>query len=329
MIDEIILGEDLIEFYKVINKYKKYGNNVEKFVKALPQLLNNYKQKYLIKDYKLLKGGRLGLIFCGYSMKYNKEIVFKIIPDFLNVFEIEANAYKKISNKYMCPTYEIDYKNSVIVMDKLNTSKTLKYMEDKLETEKFFDKVYSNSIKCNDNKKIYYLQILKNYFNELGNVNINNFEYLKKSVIDVYNKHFNNDELYLIHGDLHSKNIMKNDNDYYSIDPLGYIAPIEFTFARFIITELFFTNNSEEYFNELINFISKYANREKLINAVYIDSMLFLSALLLQIEDYNKYLSKVMDIIKLIEKSKKEMEMNENEKNCYNITKTRKLVFRS
>ena len=57
--------------------------------------------------------------------------------------------------------------------------------------------------------------------------------------------------------------------------------------------------------------------------------MLFLSALLLQIEDYNKYLSKVMDIIKLIEKSKKEMEMNENEKNCYNITKTRKLVFRS
>ena len=31
----------------------------------------------------------------------------------------------------MCPTYEIDYKNSVIVMDKLNTSKTLKYIEDK------------------------------------------------------------------------------------------------------------------------------------------------------------------------------------------------------
>ena len=54
---------------------------------------------------------------------------------------------------------------------------------------------------------------------------------------------FNNDELYLIHGDLHSKNIMKNDNDYYSIDPLGYIAPIEFTFARFIITELFFINS--------------------------------------------------------------------------------------
>jgi len=319
--------EDEQEFCKVVDSYKKYGDVVDEFIKKVPFILEKYKNDLLIDDITLLKGGRLGLIFSGYSKKYNKELVLKIIPSFLKVFNIEANAYKKLPNEYMCPVYKIDDTNNVIVMEKLNNKETLNFSKSKEETEKFFNTVFSNLILGEADEPMSYFGILNRYFDEIGNVDIDEWEDLKKSVLDRYEKYFKNDQLYLIHGDLHSNNIMKNNDGYRAIDPLGYASPKEFMFARFIITELFFTDCSQEYFEELIDFISKYSDKERLLNAVYIDSMLFLSALLLQIENYSKALPKVMDIINLISRNINDMEENVNEKNSYNITKTRKLIF--
>jgi len=319
---------DLQEFYKVINSYKKYGNSVDKFLEVLPQILSKYKEELIIDNFSLLKGGRLGLVFSGYSNKHDKKLVLKFIPHFLDIYEIESNAYKRLSKFYMCPVYKIDDENNVIVMEKLDNEKILKYCDNKQDVENFFDTVYSNLTPTKKEDPIRYIEILNKYFEMLGNVeDISNWEHLKKAALSRYEENFKEDDLYLIHGDLHSKNIMKNSDGYHAIDPLGYVAPKEFMFARFIITELFFTSNSQVYFDELINFISKYANKEKLLNAVYIDSILFTSALLLQIENYQKILPKVMGIIDLISKNINVMEDKKDEENCYNIAKTRKLVF--
>lgn len=322
--------EEWNEFSKVVSSYKKYGDDVLKFLDELPIVLDKHMKELEISEIGLLKGGRLGLVFHGYSKKYEKDLVLKFIPKFLNIFDIESNAYSRLSDSYMCPIYVNDRKNNLIVMERLNNSETLKYSEDKISTEEFFDKVYSNLTVNNDNDPMHYLSILKDYYERAKDIlDVPNFEEMKRKSLERYEEYFKDDDLYLIHGDLHSNNIMKNNDGYHAIDPLGYAAPKEFMFARFIITELFFTECSDEYFLELINFISKYFDKEKLLNAVYIDSMLFLGALLAQVENYQRLLPKVLNIVDLIEKNITVMKEDLDYENSYNIAKTRKLVFGS
>ena len=61
-------------------------------------------------------------------------------------------------------------------------------------------------------------------------------------------------------------------------------------------------NKTEQYLDELLKFISKYNDYKKLINALYIDSVLFLSSVLLQTKkkDIDKYLPKILYIIDII-----------------------------
>lgn len=317
--------EDKQEFQKVVNNYKKYGNKLNVFLEELPLLLEKYKNSYQLNDLSLMKGGRLGLLFESYSNKLNKEIVIKIIPEFLNIFEIEANAYKNLSKEYMCPVVEIN--DNVIVMEKLDETSKMHYQSNKMETKKFFDKVYNNLKENNDLNYNHYMDVYLYYYNCLKDKEKSKeIENIIEKGYKRYNKIFKNEKNYLLHGDLHTNNIMKKNDDFYAIDPLGYVGPKEFTFARFVITELFFTECSQKYLDELLDFISKYSDKNKLIDAIYIDAILFLEALIIQIEYYKKILPKVIQIIELIEKNiKKEMKENEN---CNNITKTRKFVFR-
>lgn len=320
---------DLIEFKKVVNSYKKYGdNNLNKFLTNLPNILDKYINYYQLNDISLMKGGRLGLIFTSYSNKYNKDIVIKIIPNFLKVFEIEANAYKNLSSSYMCPLIEINEKDNVIVMDKLDNNDKLDF-NNKETLNNYFSTVYNSLSEKNDIDNNNYIDIYTRYYKELRKTKIPPLaEKNIKSGYHRYQKIFNNNKLYLLHGDLHSNNVLGQNGTYKAIDPLGYLAPKEFTFVRFIITELFFKETSQDYLNELINQFDIYFDKYKLLNALYIDACLFLEALLLQIDNYEKLLPKVIEIIDLIETNIMIEEIKEYE-NSYNITKTRKLIFRS
>lgn len=324
-----LLEEDYDELYKVISGYKENRESLENFVKGLLELLTSYRKKLLIEELKMLQGGRLGLIFWGYSKLYNKNLVLKIIPEFLSVFEIESTAYKHLSESYMCKIFEINDIQNVIVMEKLDNEKTLKYSENKEAVLDFFDKVYSNLIEFQNLNSPLYIEVFKTYFEQLNEMNVNDYDFLKEKALELYEEKFKDKQLYLLHCDLHSKNIMKGEDDYYAIDPLGYVAPKEFAFVRFIITELFFISNTKEYLGKLLEFISRYSNYDKLLYAAYIDSIFFLSGLLLQIKDYHKHLPRVLSIIDLLEEEINKRKEVYNEKSCNNISKTRKLVFGS
>lgn len=321
--------DDLDEFKKVVKSYGKYGdNNLQAFLNNLPKILDKNINYYQLKNLSLMKGGRLGLIFTGYSVLLKKDIVIKIIPSFLNVFDIESNAYNNLSDTYMCPIVEINNDDNVIIMDKLDNTDKLDF-NNKEELKKYFNKVYDNLLDKNSINNNSYIDIYTDYYNKLKKNKLSlSVEKNIESGYFRYQENFKNDKLYLLHGDIHSNNVMKLNNDYKAIDPLGYMAPKEFTFVRFIITELFFKDTSQKYLDELINNISYDFNKLKLLNALFIDSCLFLESLLLQIDDYSKLLPKVMKIIKLIKENIILEEMIEYE-DSYNITKTRKLIFRS
>ena len=321
-----ILNDNLDELEKAIYNYKKYNINTNSLKEEIFKILSIYKNKMLFENYSLLKVGHSGIIFYGYSKKYTKNLVIKIMPKFLNIFEIECNAYKSLSHQYMCPIYEIDNKNNVIVMEKLD-NKEFDYKEDKIELEKFFDNVYSNLKPCNSIFQIHYIEMLNRKFNELDELQSSGIKFFYRKALARYKKNFNDEDLFLIHANLNSKNILKNSHKYYAISPKGYIAPKDFLFVRFIITELFLSDNIKEYFVELIKFISKYSEYKKLINALYIDSIFFLETILLRVKDYEINIKKAFNIINMIDKNIEEFETSNDEINDYNIIDINQYVF--
>lgn len=112
------------------------------------------------------------------------------------------------------------------------------------------------------------------------NNNYNNAEinlYLDDA-ITMYNRMFEKEELFILHGDLHEKNIMKKNNKLVCIDPIGVIAPIEFEYTRFIENQIFLLGNTSDFEKKAKELIKSITNigihNKKLRVALYIDCIL-------------------------------------------------------
>lgn len=84
---------------------------------------------------------------------------------------------------------------------------------------------------------------------------------------------FSNMKNYYIHGDLHQFNIIKNTSRYVAIDPIGFKAPKEFETARFIRNDILKNTGFEmtERFGLLVDYFSKWCNKDLIIRAEYVD----------------------------------------------------------
>lgn len=98
--------------------------------------------------------------------------------------------------------------------------------------------------------------------------------YVKKA-IELYKKNFSNSTKYIIHGDMHRHNLLVLKNTIKAIDPIGYIAPYEIEYARYIGTELELLVDSccEEYvhskWQDMLSFFGKLS--PLIYDALFID----------------------------------------------------------
>ena len=271
-----------------------------KWLKNLPEVLINYKKKYALKAFKVYSSSRLGLIIEA-SSKYGI-IIMKIIPKYLNIYEIEANAYRRLSKKYICPVIDLDDNNCILLLKKLDCHSELSIDKNKKELESFFDIVFQNATIAKKNE-LKYIDVLTNNIKMLDRDNkLLLYKKYEKEVLNIYQHIFVGKTLYLLHADLHKGNILKDQDSYYAIDPLGYCAPLEFSFIRYITVELLFSDNIKANYTDLISFMEKYFNKELLIKALYIDTYLLLTSLLIQIKNSEAYIKKIVNILDFVRK---------------------------
>lgn len=86
-------------------------------------------------------------------------------------------------------------------------------------------------------------------------------------------------KLYLLHGDLHHENILKDGNEWISIDPKGVIGPLEYEVGRFImnpIPNLLQQANARLIIKTRIDEFSKIFgfDKHRLIDWVFVQSVL-------------------------------------------------------
>lgn len=268
---EFFLSKGLEEYL-----YRLYPDKTEKFLDNIFMYYQELKNNYgLIKNITINQNSRYGIVF-SFESENNEEFIVKIVPDFIDRYQREKNAYLELSNKFMCPLLEYDEKNNVLFLKKLNLATKATYEDNKKLTH-FFDRVFNNSKKYNFNNNskfsVFYEELqdkFKNY-EKCPFLNLELKEVLFKAM-KLYEDYFISDELYLIHGDLRMNNILKNNENYYAIDPIGYIAPLTLESSRFIIDDIEENNLFDEKIriNMLLDYFSKWLNREKILPGLYI-----------------------------------------------------------
>ena len=108
------------------------------------------------------------------------------------------------------------------------------------------------------------------------NIPVENSDKIKEYVINankIYDKYFSDKKSYILLGDAHKYNLLKDGDIFVAIDPIGYIAPKEFEIARFIGTVL--TENIEGdikwYLRDTVQSFSTITDSTLLRAALYVD----------------------------------------------------------
>lgn len=239
--------------------YKELANRYGNFKEIIANQSSRYGSVMLIRDTE------------------EKEFIIKVIPQFLNRYESERDSYKVLSSEFLCELLETDDVNNSIILKKLRNA-TPAVFEDNINLTNFFNRVFENArpyTKDLSNKSftVFYEQLKEKFNNkdmarylaeEVGNC-------LEKS-INYFDKYFKNKDLYVIHGDLRKDNILKDDNKYFAIDPIGYISPIEFETSRFIINDIVdnILFDMDDRLELLLNYFSKWFIKENVLIATYI-----------------------------------------------------------
>ena len=255
---------------------KNYPIEAEQWIADLSDTINCLQFKWRFSDYKVFGNSHFGLILKTTSAKYG-EVVVKLIPPFIGRFEGELELYRLYeSTGIMCPLIDYDTALCALLLKRAVPGDFAEWNEDnKAGIVDFFGKLLEGLQECRDRKIGHnYAEILRGKL-EI-NIPVENSDKIKEYVINankIYDKYFSDKKSYILLGDAHKYNLLKDGDIFVAIDPIGYIAPKEFEIARFIGTVL--TENIEGdikwYLRDTVQSFSTITDSTLLRAALYVD----------------------------------------------------------
>ena len=222
---------------------------------------------------------RFGTILYGRSEKYGK-VAVKIVPWFSPRLQGEVYCYRHLPYKEMCPLYEVDEKMGALL---------LKYVtaEENAEPackEAAIAALYAQrcAATAEDEAHVpHYEDVLAevsaNALREIARTGDAGYAHLALSIerAEKAMAAFAGRERCLIHGDAHAFNLLEEGDSCLMIDPLGYIAPFAFEWARYLGTAMKEKPLPADYFRSLVlRLTQNNAPMEEALRAFAIDTTL-------------------------------------------------------
>ena len=184
---------------------------------------------------------RFGAILYGASARYGR-VAVKVVPWFSPRLKTEVFCYRHLPYREMCPLYDVDEKLGAMLLRYVPAANSA----DHAPRERVFRSLYEQRRPAAPDETA-----LPRYEDVLGDVLSN-----ARAAVTAKNdarlmpflpsieralnamETFRDSERYLIHGDAHEYNMLVEYGGCVLIDPLGYVAPIEFEFARYLGTAM-------------------------------------------------------------------------------------------
>ncbi len=228
---------------KVVNRYGKKG---EEWLYNINVIIDKYIKKFDLSDVRLAGNLSINVVLYAKSKKWGDIILKVLAPTVISVNEI--NYMKMSSDKFFAKCYYYSLEDKVMILEKLIPGYPLSNIDSQNERINIFCFIM-NSI-TNDLIPKKKFKTLDDTLKERFNLALNREEYMHISnivnkAIKMYQE-INSMNLpkYVLHDDLHHKNILKADKGFKVIDPHGVVGEKVFETAQFIRSEL---SNSNIY----------------------------------------------------------------------------------
>lgn len=249
------------------------AEETEQWLKSVAENYPRLSEKWAITSFIPNQTSRYGLVLLAHSSRYG-EVIIKLIPPFVGRYANEKSCYMALSEQYMCKLYDWDDAANALLLEQVKPGDYAQF-EDNVLLTRFWDSVFSAAKLVQDGQgKDYFAGLLTRLQNAgtLAYCASPIAEHLKNAV-SLYDRVFSKDSLYLLHGDLHKFNILKGENGYVAVDPIGFRAPLAFETSRFIRNDVL---RNEAYGVEarlalLTAYFGKWLPEEKIRAALYID----------------------------------------------------------
>ncbi len=225
------------------------------------------------------RDSRFGTILYGQSEKYGK-VAVKIVPWFSPRLQGEVYCYQHLPYREMCPLYAVDEKLGAMLLkyvtipeaadpEKKEAAIAALYAQRRIATQEDAQHVphYEDVLH----------EVSANALSEIARTGDAGYAHLALSIERAQKAMaaFADSERCLIHGDAHAFNLLEEGDSCLMIDPLGYVAPFAFEWARYLGTAMKEKQLPAAYFRQIVlRLTQRNASLEEALRAFAIDTTL-------------------------------------------------------
>lgn len=245
----------------VINRYGKQG---QIWLNHSNNLIEKYAKKFELENVQLVEPLGVNIVMFATSSKWGEVVIkigspsskqeIKIIQQYSENYAPKCH-YSNLEDNIMilekiCPGYSLDNLENSEERIKVfcNLSNHLLIPTNNTETLLTFDQIFIKDFEfAKENYPLFkdilwMINIAKNLYEKMQKMNL---------------------QKYILHDDLHHKNILKSEHDWKAIDPHGIIGEKIIETAQFLRVELKYTNLEKNKIDNLISLMSKYYKEDK------------------------------------------------------------------
>ncbi len=252
---------------KIVNRNGLYGCE---WLKSINDIINKYQKKFQLKNIMLEKNLSINIVLTAYCEEYG-DVVMKIGKP--NSIKSEINFFKLCNSKYMVKCYYYNYEDGVILLEKINPGYSLNSIDNINDRLKLASTIINEIIIKDFDQNIDYKRYSEVINSKINDEKIcNSLDSEIKKMIERAQEYYSeivqmNLKEYILHHDLHYKNILKGKDDWEVIDPHGIIGYKVFEASQVIRAELNIVNNDISKLQDIVLNISNYLNED--INLIY------------------------------------------------------------
>lgn len=231
---------DLPENYK-IKIINRYGETGKEWLENVDAILGKYQKQFCLEDIQLIENLSINLVAFAKCDLYGDVIIKIGTPGPTALSEI--NIMKYYSSQYVPKTYYSSITDRVQVLERIFPGYCLKNLENREERVKVFCDL-SNHLLILANGEQNFQTFEENFKSKINYAYENKATYSDLlSMIDTATNLYQKIKdlhlpKYILHNDLHHKNILKAKTSWKAIDPHGIIGEKVFEACNFIRSEI-------------------------------------------------------------------------------------------
>lgn len=254
---------------------QQYPDRTPEWINAFSGEVDRLSEKWGLSLSCHEKNSRFGAILYGESKAYG-DVAVKIVPWFCSRLETEVYCYRRLPYREMCPLYDVDMKMGALLLKFVPPSQDAGCAS----REAVFLSLYEQRLPYDGEKSALprYENVLSQVLSTAENaVKSENDPRLRPFLPSIRRaaetmQNFADAERYVIHGDAHEYNMLTDQCGCVLIDPLGYIAPFDFEYARYFGTAMKEACLSNDEMASLIRrVLPRNANTKSALDAFAVD----------------------------------------------------------